>query len=120
MDKIRLKNIKLYAYHGVSPEEQKLGQRFELDIEITTDFSSAVKNDNLDESVDYENVFNKTRDIFCKNKWKLLETAADAIARELAALVKVQHVNVKIRKMNPPIPGFIGCFEVDINLDSST
>lgn len=120
MDKIRLKNIELYAYHGVSPEEQKLGQRFELDIEITTDFASAVKNDNLSESVDYENVFNITREKFCNNKWKLLETAADAIARELAALVQVQHVNVKIRKLNPPIPASIGCFEVDFDLESST
>ena len=33
MDKIKIKNLQLYGYHGVSKEEQSLGQNFEIDVE---------------------------------------------------------------------------------------
>ena len=115
MDKIRLKNIELYAYHGVSPEEQKLGQRFELDIELTSDFSTIDMADDITKTVNYEEVYKLTKQIFCNNKWKLLETAASEVAKGISDMNKIQNVNVKIRKLNPPIPGFMGCFEVECN-----
>lgn len=116
MDSIRLKNIELYAYHGVSPEEQKLGQRFELDIELTSDLATKDMADDITNAVNYEDVYNLTKQIFCNNKWKLLETAAVKVAKGISELNKVQAVNVRIRKLNPPIPGFMGCFEVECNL----
>lgn len=34
MDKILLKDIKLYGYHGVLEKEREIGQYFYIDIEI--------------------------------------------------------------------------------------
>ena len=45
-DYIRLNDMRFYAYHGVFPEEKKLGQRFEIDLEISCDLSKAGQNDN--------------------------------------------------------------------------
>ncbi len=33
-DVIRLHNMPFYGRHGVNPEEQTLGQRFEIDVEL--------------------------------------------------------------------------------------
>ena len=38
--KIRLNNIQLYGWHGVSDYEKKAGQQFEVDVEILLNFSS--------------------------------------------------------------------------------
>ena len=113
MDKIKLKNIKFFAYHGVSKEEKKIGQRFALDVELTTDFSFCIKSDDIKKTVNYELVFQLTKKIFCNNKWNLLETAASEIAKGITNLKGVYDVKVVIRKLNPPIKDFNGCFEVE-------
>ena len=41
MDKILIKDLKLYAFHGVNPEEKVQGQHFLLDIEAGIDLSNA-------------------------------------------------------------------------------
>ena len=56
-DIIRLNNMIFYAYHGYYEAEQSLGQKFEVDAELTCDFSKAVTTDRLDKAVNYQEVF---------------------------------------------------------------
>ena len=51
MDKIYLKNIEIFANHGVFQEEKTLGQKFILSLELRLDFSKAAKNGDLSASV---------------------------------------------------------------------
>ena len=46
-DIIRLRNMRFYAYHGLFPEEARLGQRFEVDVDLIGDFSEAGRDDDL-------------------------------------------------------------------------
>ena len=51
MDKILIKGLKLFAYHGVNPEEKEQGQNFIFDIAISVDISKACFSDNVNDTV---------------------------------------------------------------------
>ena len=53
MDQIYIKGLKIFAYHGVNPEETENGQEFELDITMYADLSSARLTDNLEDTINY-------------------------------------------------------------------
>ena len=46
MNKVIINNIRIYSGHGVLPQEKSVGAYYSIDIEIDTDFSEAMKNDN--------------------------------------------------------------------------
>ena len=52
-DQITIKNLEVYANHGVFPEEQKLGQKFIISAILYTDTRIAGKTDDLEASIDY-------------------------------------------------------------------
>lgn len=83
MDKMFIKNLQLFANHGVFQEEKTLGQLFEISLEIDIDLKTAGKSDDLNMSVNYGLVCKKTRDVFTDNTYDLIETAASHVAREL-------------------------------------
>ena len=45
MDKIIIKGIEVFAYHGALSEENSLGQRFTIDITMKKDIRKACIND---------------------------------------------------------------------------
>lgn len=57
MDKIEIKDACIFGYHGVLPEEKRLGQRFVMDITMFCDLSKAGQTDNLNDTVDYSQVY---------------------------------------------------------------
>ena len=63
MDKIYVNGMKFYGYHGVFPEEQKLGQRFNVDVMLTLDLSKAGLSDDLDATVNYKEVYDAVKEI---------------------------------------------------------
>ena len=58
-DTITIKDLEVYAHHGVYPEENKLGQKFLVTAELYTDFSNATENDDINMSVDYGEIYHK-------------------------------------------------------------
>jgi len=105
MGKILLQDIEFYAYHGVIPEEQKIGGRYLVDLELETDLSVSSVNDELSSTIDYAVVYDvvkKEMDISSK----LIENVAGRVAKSL--LYKFENLNavqVKVTKMNPPVHG---------------
>ena len=114
MDKIKISNIQLFAYHGVAVEEQTLGQKFEIDIELIVNNIKSGLTDDLSKTIDYSRVFEIVKSEFCKKKYKLLETIAELISIELLKLKFVETVILKIRKPNAPINGQFDFVEVTI------
>lgn len=95
-----------YGYHGVFPEENKLGQRFVVDLIIELDLQKAGQTDNLDDTVNYAELYKICRDIVEKKTFRLVETIAETIAAKiLHDLEKVLACTVKVIKPDPPIPG---------------
>jgi dihydroneopterin aldolase len=102
---IKVKNIRVYAYHGCLVEEGKIGSDYRVDLCVKADLSKSAKSDFLRDTVDYVHL-NKIIKEEMAIRTKLLETVADKILdRILQEISLVKKVNVKISKLNPPIGG---------------
>ena len=115
LDKIRIKNATFYAYHGVADDEQNLGGKFDVDLEIRGDFSGASDSDNLKNTVDYEAVYTVIQKTVTQKKYYLLEALARTIAKELRKQFSaIKSVTVTVRKPHPPVKGVVDCVEVEV------
>ncbi len=116
-DTIRLKNATFYAYHGVASDEQNLGGKFEVDVEIKSDLSAAIQSDNLKQTLDYEAIYKLVESVVTAKKYYLLEVLAHTIGREiLLTFPPVEFVGVKVRKPHPPVKGVVDYVEVEVSL----
>jgi dihydroneopterin aldolase len=112
---IRLHNAVFYAYHGVLSDEQSLGGKFEVDVELFCDLSKGAKSDNLKDTVDYERVYDCIRNIILGKKRFLLESLAQAIASGiLKNFALVRSATVRVRKPSAPVKGVVDYVEVEL------
>lgn len=112
--KITLRNLSFHAYHGVEREERKLGQRFEVDVELSGDFQKAALTDSLQESVDYSQVYALVKKVMEGGPCSLLETLAERLCRLiLSGFPRVVQVTVRVRKPEVPLPGILDYVEVE-------
>ena len=106
-DKIILKGMAFYGYHGARPVEQEIGQRFVVDIEIYKDTSTAGGSDNLIDTVSYSEIYRITKQVIEGPNRKLLENLAEIIAKTILESHDVEAVKVFIKKPEVPIKGSI-------------
>lgn len=119
MDCIKLDGLDFFGYHGVLPEENKLGQRFIVDACMYLDLHKAGKNDDLTETVNYAEVYNKIKVIVEGETVKLIETLADRIASAVLGFDLVSSVQVTVSKPGAPINGIFGNVSVTVNRKKS-
>ncbi|MCQ2477167.1 MAG: dihydroneopterin aldolase [Clostridia bacterium] len=104
MDKIIVKGLKLYAYHGVNPEEKTDGQNFILDITAYVDLTVPCESDNVEDTVSYAKIIKEATRIFLLQKDDLIERAAKRVADGLLERFdKIQSVTVLLKKPEAPI-----------------
>jgi dihydroneopterin aldolase len=114
MDRILLSGIQFYGYHGVYPEEQRLGQRFLVDVELCLDLAGAAAADDVSRGVDYSQVYAAVLEVGTRERFKLLEALAARIAATLLERFPVRQVTVRATKPAPPLPGPIGGVTVEV------
>ena len=104
MDKIIVKDLKLFCYHGVNPEEKIDGQNFVFDIEATVDLSLPCKTDNVDDTVSYAKIIKTVRRVVQCQKDDLIERVAQRIVDALfEEYEKIQGIKITIMKPEAPI-----------------
>lgn len=112
---IRIVNASFYAYHGVATDEQTLGGKFEVDVELHADVSEAISHDNLKQTVNYETVYGLVQKIVTAKKYFLIEALANTIAKGiLESFDRVESVTVRVRKPHPPVKGVVDYVEVEV------
>jgi dihydroneopterin aldolase len=115
MDSIHLTGIRAYGYTGFLPEEQVLGQWFEVDVKLWLNLSAAGQTDAIEDTVDYRQVISTVQNLVKTSKFALVEklaaTIADAILQQSDRLTQVQ---VILSKPAAPIPDFGGKISIDI------
>ncbi|AOY76314.1 dihydroneopterin aldolase [Clostridium formicaceticum] len=120
MDKILLKNLGFYGYHGVLPEENVLGQKFFLDIELYVDLKTAGISDNVEDTVNYAEVYNIAKDIVENKRFQLIEALGESIASTvLGQFPVVKEIVITIRKPEAPVRGIYDYFGVEIRRRSN-
>jgi len=103
MDTMKLERIQLYGRHGVYAEENRLGQRFYVSLELKLDLSKAGKTDDLEQTVNYAEVYELAKSVVEGEPFKLIEALAEALAtRVLDAYAKIHEVTVRVVKPHPP------------------
>ena len=110
MDKIIINSLRLFAYHGVNPEEQEDGQFFILDIEADIPLSKAGESDDLNDTVSYAQMIKCARRVFSSQKDKLIERA-DALLEEFPP---IEGVRVTCKKPDAPMKADFGFAAVSI------
>lgn len=113
-DKIILSGMKFYGYHGVFEEEQRLGQVFEVDLELTLDLRPAGQSDNLELSVSYADVFSTVEEVVTGKPFQLLEAVAETISQRILQQYPVEEVKVLVKKPGAPIKGSFNYMAVEI------
>lgn len=105
MGKISLHGVEFFAYHGYYDEEQKIGNKYSIDLTITVDLSEAAASDKLKATINYEALYKIIAHVM-QQKHRLLEHVAYAIIRTIKGTFNsVEHIEVSVSKFNPPIGG---------------
>ncbi len=108
MDRILLKDMAFYGFHGVHPEERQQGQPFFVDAEVVCDLHRAGHSDRLEDTVDYRELYRRVREVVEGPPRNLLEALAEEIAHRLLELEAVQEVRVEVRKPHVRLGGALG------------
>ncbi|MCP4632984.1 MAG: dihydroneopterin aldolase [candidate division Zixibacteria bacterium] len=114
MDRLILKNIRLYGHLGVTVEEREIGANYEIDIVISFDNRKASEGDDIGSAIDYTEIYEYVKNVFTGYSCKLIESSAENLAISiLRDFIKVQEVTVKLRK-KPPFDAALDFVEIDI------
>lgn len=104
MDKIYINNLEFIGFHGVFPEEKKLGQKFLVSLELIVDTREAGKTGNLTKSVHYGLVAQDVERVFLEKSIDLIETCAENIAEMVLKKYElVKEVKVTVKKPWAPL-----------------
>lgn len=114
LDVIHLHGLEFYAYHGVLPEEQRLGQRFTVDLDMYTDLALAGHSDEVEDTINYAEVYQAVRDCVEGAPFRLVERLAEHIAQTVLSRFACQEVRVEVHKPQAPIPGIFQDVSVEI------
>ncbi|MHB8107204.1 MAG: dihydroneopterin aldolase [Candidatus Cryosericum sp.] len=104
MDKIIIKGLKVFAYHGVNPEEKRDGQPFELDVTLYMPLLRAGRTDDVNDTVSYAKAAKTVVRVMTAAKYNLLEKTAQMVAQQLLSeYPQVQRVDVLLKKPQAPV-----------------
>ena len=115
MGKIIIEAMEFYAFHGHYKEEQIVGNRFLVDLELEADMTLPAESDQLEDAINYQIAYKLIREEMKRKKSNLLENIAKRILDSLEEnLEGVKSVTIRIRKMNPPMGGPIKSVSVTL------
>ena len=115
--KIILDKIKIFGFHGVYEEEKNNGQNFEIDIILTVEVSTFLKDD-IKSVINYSDIFEEVKNIFNTKKFNLIEVLAYNIANSINQKFDIKTTKVLISKPNAPMNGNIKSVKVEVELDA--
>lgn len=114
-DRIVVRNLAVYAYHGVYEAEASLGQRFYLWLEARVDTSAAGRSDRYEDTVSYVTMCEVATEIATTQRFQLLEALAASIADALLArLPRIASIVVRVDKPSAAIPAILDGVSVEI------
>ena len=108
LDAIEISGIRCYGYTGYFPEEQVLGQWFEVDLTIWMDLSVTGSDDQLENTLNYADVVDRVTNLLETSRYKTIEKLNAVIIEAVLAFTPVQKVHSRLVKVSPPIPRFEG------------
>lgn len=115
MNKIIIKNFRIFAHHGVHREEKINGQNFYIDAEITTSKTPGYLNDKIEDTLSYSVVMRKIKEVFTNKSYNLLEKCAEVLCDSLLnEYSKINEIKLTLKKPEAPIQEYFEYVGVEI------
>jgi dihydroneopterin aldolase len=118
-DVIRLKDITIFGFYGVSPAEREVGQKIQIDLDLYADLAAACRSDSLPDTINYEAVYSTVMGVVGgEEHYRLLEALGEEICSAVIADFPVSRVRIRLRKLNLPFPNNLSHVEVELTRDA--
>ncbi|MDD4801775.1 MAG: dihydroneopterin aldolase [Syntrophomonas sp.] len=115
MDSIIARGMTFRGCHGVMAQEKITPQVFKVDLEMFLDLKNAARQDDLQSTIDYDQVYHLVEKIVEVESFALIETLAEEIAGVLLkTFPQMDSVEVTVFKPEPPVEGEFDYFAVKI------
>jgi dihydroneopterin aldolase len=113
MGKIILENMEFHARHGVLHHEKSIGNTFLVNLEMEVDITKAGLSDRLEDTLNYQEVYD-----FIKQTMEVPSELLEHLCQNMAVKLMlkfepIQHLKLKISKLNPPLGGKVGSVSVE-------
>jgi 7,8-dihydroneopterin aldolase/epimerase/oxygenase len=116
MGKIVIEEMEFYAFHGHYQEEQIVGNRFLVDLELKIDLTAPADSDNLKDAVNYQKAYQIIKNEMRRTKSNLLENIGKRILDALFSEMKgIEKATIRVRKLNPPMGGPIKSVGIEMS-----
>jgi dihydroneopterin aldolase len=116
MDVIRLKEVTVFPRLGTGELEKEWVQKVTLDVEMFLDLAPAGRTDDLQQTVDYQRVYEAIREVSEEREYHLIEALARRIAEAILERFGVRKVLVRVRKLSLPFDAHLSCVEVEMQV----
>jgi dihydroneopterin aldolase len=113
-DKILIRGLRVFGYHGVNLEEKEEGQDFLIDIDMNVDTARSATSDLVDDTVSYSTIVRKVRCIVREERYSLLEALARRISDGVLEDARILSVRVRVAKPDPPMDADLKFVGVEI------
>lgn len=115
LTRLSIVNAEYYAYHGVKPEEKTLGGKYEVDLDLYYDATTAVVKDDVKYSVNYEEALYCVSEVINGvESYNLVETlCSDILNMLMDRFDNLEMASVKIRKISAPMKRVVGYIEAE-------
>ena len=111
-----VKNLKIFAYHGVNEEEKINGQNFFIDAEISTDKLGGYEDDKLENVLNGSKLIKEISAFFKKESYNLIEKTAEATAKHLIqTFPQINEIVLTVKKPEAPISADFDYFAIKIS-----
>jgi len=115
METIKIKNIRVYSYHGCLVEEGKIGSDYRVDLSVKANLSKSAKTDNLSDTIDYVHLNKIVKQEMAIRSNLLEEVARRILDRILLEIPLAKKVDVVVSKLNPPIGGNVAMVSIEMS-----
>ena len=108
MNQLIIKNLKVFAYHGVHEFEKIKGQPFFIDAIIELPLMDGFKTDNINEVLNYSSAIKVIKYTMQKEKYNLIEKVTYMILKNLFDSFKeIISIDITVKKPNAPIKEYL-------------
>ena len=114
MGKILFEDLDFYAYHGLLDEEQKIGGKYLVNLELNLDFSEAAIADKLDGTIDYSLIYNAVKAEMDKKSHLIEHVAGRIVLMLFVSFKQIEYIKIRVTKVKPPIAGNVKSVSVEI------
>ena len=114
LTRLTIRSAEFYAYHGVKMEEQAIGGKYQVDLDLYYDATEAILKDSVRKALNYEVAMNSIEDAIAGESYSLIETICSDILNSLMdKFPQLVKATVRVRKMNAPIRRVVSYVEAE-------